>query len=99
MNRSSSGRDLSSEEEQVGNDPEASLRARIAAHALHASRDSRDVTAPARRGFMRKFELQVDPEGVLPPRERARRAQHALDAHMLRLPLKSAARRSRGKPR
>ena len=44
-----------------------------------------------------KFETQVYPEGILPPAERARRAEHARKAHFQRLALKSArARRRRG---
>jgi hypothetical protein len=44
-----------------------------------------------------KFERQVDPEGILPPAERAMRAEHARKAHFKRLALKSAqARRRRG---
>jgi hypothetical protein len=44
-----------------------------------------------------KFERQVDPEGILPPAERAVRAEHARKAHFKRLALKSAqVRRRRG---
>ncbi len=54
------------------------------------------VSAPARAGFMAKFEREVDPDGVLAPEERARRADAARRAHMARLALKSAKAR-RGK--
>ena len=47
-------------------------------------------TAPARRAALERFEREVDPERVLPPVERARRAEHAKKAYFLRLALKSA---------
>ena len=75
---------------------ERELRARLAAHAMHARNDSRAVTANARRAFLDRFEREVDPDGVLPVAERLRRAEHAKQAHMLRLALRSArARRMR----
>jgi hypothetical protein len=53
-------------------------------------------TAPARAALLSSFERQVDPDGSLDPIERARRAEHARKAHLLRLALKSAqARRAR----
>ncbi len=39
------------------------------------------------------FERQVDPDGVLPPDERARRARHARKAYFARLALRSAQAR------
>jgi hypothetical protein len=79
-------------------DPNRSLAARIGAHSLHARYDSTELTGPARAGFLARFEREVDPEGRLPQEERARRAQHALQVHMLRLAVKSAQvrRRRRG---
>lgn len=72
------------------------LRARIAAHSLHARYDSRDLTAPARHAFLARFERDVDPEGVLPDRERMRRAESARKAYFARLALRSSsARRAR----
>jgi hypothetical protein len=62
------------------------IDARIAAEiswALTADRSAR--TRPAREAFLRRFEDEVDPDRKLPPDERARRANHALRAHMLRL--------------
>lgn len=45
---------------------------------------------------MAKFEREVDPDGILPPDERARRADHKRRAYFLKLSLKSAkARRAR----
>lgn len=77
---------------------ERSLRARLGAHALWAQTEDRAArTVAARRGFQRRFENQVDPEGLLDPAERARRAEHLRKAHMLRLSMASAkARRQRG---
>lgn len=42
-----------------------------------------------------KFEREVDPDGVLAPAERARRAAHARKAYFARLALKSAQARRR----
>jgi hypothetical protein len=72
-----------------------SLRSRIAAYALHASRDPRETTAKARQSFLAKFEQQVDPEGVLPEAERLRRAACARKAHFALLALKSSKARAR----
>jgi hypothetical protein len=68
--------------------------ARMGAHALHAKYDSRDLTAPARSEFLSGFERGVDPEGVLSPEERARRAAHARKAYFMGLALKSAKARA-----
>ena len=71
------------------------LQARMAAHALHAQvADPAAHTAPARRVFLSRFEREVDPEGVLEPQERARRAEHARKAYFLRLAAQSAKSRS-----
>lgn len=72
-----------------------SLRASIAANARLSRQDAADVSAPARRAFLDKFEKQVDPDGVLDPAERRRRADHALRQHMSTLALKSAKARSK----
>jgi hypothetical protein len=75
---------------------ERTMRARLAAHVLHASVDSRQHTEPARQAFMARFEDQVDPDRVLSPIERARRAEHAKKAYFTRLALKSAQARRKG---
>ncbi len=75
---------------------ERSLRGRAAAHQLHATHDSRELTAPARAAFLARFEREVDPDGVLPEPERLRRAEHARKAHFLGLALKSARARRKG---
>ena len=72
---------------------ERTLRARLAAHAMHAKHDARRTTVKARGAFLTRFEREVDPEGVLNPEERARRAEHALRAHMTRLRLADAKAR------
>lgn len=74
---------------------EASLRARIGAHTLHATRDSRDITAAARKAFLARFEDQVDPERVFSEGERTRRAEQACKAYFARLALASARARRR----
>ncbi|MBB3666384.1 MULTISPECIES: hypothetical protein [Prauserella salsuginis group] len=69
------------------------MRARIAAHAQHAQ--GRTNTAAARKAFADRWEREVDPDGVLAPVERAKRAEHAKRAHFQRLALKSAQSRAR----
>ena len=76
---------------------ERSLAASIAAHESWAATPDRSArTAPARAALMARFEREVDPGGILPPDERARRAEHKRKAYFQRLALKSAkARRAR----
>ncbi len=74
--------------------PEArSLRARMGAHAMHAKHDSRETSKPGREAFRSSFEKQVDPDGILEPAERARRAEHAKRAFYTGIALKSAQAR------
>jgi hypothetical protein len=78
---------------------ERSLRARIAAHAMHARNDPAESTAKARAAFLDRFDREADPDGVLPPEERRRRAEHLRSAYFARLALASAkARRTRKLP-
>jgi len=72
---------------------ERSLRARAAAHALHAT--GKTNTGPATRAALARFEAEVDPEGTLSPEERTRRAEHARKSYMTLLALKSAKARRR----
>ena len=65
-----------------------SLRARAAAYALHATGGTSTKAGTA--AFLARFERQVDPDGTLPPNERARRAQYALRSHMASLALKAS---------
>ncbi len=76
---------------------ERRLAAQIAAHESWSRTADRSArTAPARAALMDRFALEVDPDGVLPPDERARRAEHKRKAYFSRLALKSAkARRAR----
>lgn len=72
-----------------------SLQARVAAHRLHAQRDSRELTSAARAGFERRFLIEVDPAGLLPEPERLRRAAQARAAYFAELALQSAKARRR----
>ena len=74
--------------------PDRSLIARLAAHESWANTaDPSARTAPARRAMLDRFDRQVDPDGVLAPAERARRAGHARKAYFARLALRSAQAR------
>ena len=74
---------------------ERKLRARIGALRLHATHDPRQTTSEARRAFLRRFELEVDPNGDLDPAERERRAVYARRAYFAGLSYKSARTRAR----
>jgi hypothetical protein len=79
----------------MANASQRALIARIAANESWAGCPDRSKrTQPARRGFMARFERQVDPDGTLTPQERQRRAESAMRAHMQRLALKSAKARA-----
>jgi len=67
----------------------------LSCYSLHAKRDPKETTQAARAAFLNRFEREVDPDGSLPPAERARRAQADLRAHMTRLALASSRPRSR----
>jgi hypothetical protein len=70
-----------------------SLRARMGSYALQAKYDMREHTKPAREAFMARFEREVDPDGVLSPAERMRRAEAAKTLHFQKLAWKSAKAR------
>lgn len=75
---------------------ERALVARVAAHARWSRENPHDPAGPlprARKAFDARFEREVDPDGVLTPEERARRAGHARKAYFTRLALKSAQAR------
>ncbi|MFC8619735.1 hypothetical protein ACFT9M_25460 [Micromonospora purpureochromogenes] len=76
---------------------ERALVARLAAHERWArTADRTAATAAARKAAADRFESQVDPDGLLPPADRARLAESARKAFFTRLALKSAqARRAR----
>lgn len=65
-----------------------SLRARVAALSRSAHSDPREMTAAASAGFLKRFELQVDPNNELSEEERTRRATAARRAYMCGLRLK-----------
>lgn len=76
------------------------LISRIGGLAKSARYDGREATAAARAAFNARFETQVDPDGVLPPEERRRRAEAARKLHFTKLALRSAnARRNRANRR
>lgn len=72
------------------------LRARVAAHALHAQGGTSTLAATS--AFLARFEAQVDPEGKLTPTERHQRARHARKAYMGRLALASSRARTKKAP-
>jgi DNA-binding transcriptional ArsR family regulator len=75
------------------------MRARMAAHTLHAAHDSTELTKAATRANRDRFETQVDPNNELEPDERARRAEQARRAYMTQLAYASArARRGQERP-
>ena len=76
---------------------EMSRRGRIGSAVQKSRHDARELTAPARRAFLDKFERDVDPGGVLPEAERRRRAAFARKAHFGRLARLSAEARRRGR--
>lgn len=79
------------------NQDERTARAKLGAHTSWANTPNPTArTEAARKAADDRFEKQVDPEGVLPPEERARRAAHARKAFYASIQLKSAtARRKR----
>jgi hypothetical protein len=72
---------------------ERRLSAKAASNARWAKQDGTRQGLILRAGFDAKFEREVDPDGVLSPQERARRAANAKKAHMQRLAIKSAQAR------
>jgi hypothetical protein len=73
------------------------LLGRLGAFSQHAKYDVHETTRAGRAAFFATFETQVDPDHLLPERERARRAEAARRAYFASLALKSAqARRNRG---
>ena len=80
---------------QASDNNDRVLRARMAAHQLHAQiSDEAKHTAPARAAFLSRFEREVDPDDILDPKERARRAEHAKKAYSLKLALASRKARA-----
>lgn len=76
---------------------ERKLRAQLAAHTSWANTPDRTKrTEAGRQALNDKFEREVDPDGVLDPAERARRAESARKAYYARLALLSAQARRKG---
>jgi hypothetical protein len=74
------------------------LRARCAAHSKWSQvADRTAATEKARKAFNDRFEREVDPDGVLSPEERARRAESARKAFYHRLALRSAVSRRKAR--
>lgn len=68
------------------------------AYTRWANTDDRSMaTWPARKAFEDKFDREVDPEGKLTPKERAKRAGFARKAYYQRLAMKSVQARRRRK--
>ncbi len=73
-------------------DSTLALRGRAGALSKWAATANRTAaTSAARTAFLRRFELEVDPQGELEPAERARRAALSRRAYMARLALRSVA--------
>lgn len=83
--------------------PKLSPKLRSAINTINAHKgwamcpDRSARTAPGRAALLDRFETQVDPDGVLDPVERARRAENAKTAYFRELALKSALVRGRRK--
>ena len=71
------------------------LYGRIGGLRLRATHDPHEYTAAGRRAFLDRFEREVDPDGILPPPERAARAEAARKAYMAALAARSATARRR----
>jgi hypothetical protein len=73
-----------------------SMRARLAAHAMHAKHDSKQVSQPARDARWEKYRDQVKATTPgLSDEEITRRAEHLRKAEMYRLALASSRARAR----
>jgi hypothetical protein len=64
------------------------LRARAAAYAMHAQ--GKTNTRAATVAQLSRYARQVDPDGVLDPAERGRRAKFAMKAFMASMSLKAS---------
>jgi hypothetical protein len=70
-----------------------SMRARMGALTVHAQ--GKTNTTAARATFLSRFETQVDPDGILPADERARRAEQARKLYFTDLAFKASRARAR----
>jgi nitric oxide reductase activation protein len=75
---------------------EMAARGSIGAHTQWSQCEDRTArTANARTAAEKRFETIVDPDGVLDPVERAKRANNARQAHMKQMARKSVQVRKR----
>lgn len=71
------------------------LRSEMGGHAKWGRvRDRSAATAPARRALWAKFENEADPDGTLPPEQRASMARHLWLLHQKRASLAAAKART-----
>jgi hypothetical protein len=66
----------------------------IAALSRWAQESGEAQAQKGQAGLLARFEREADPDGVLDPKERQRRAQNLRKLHMLRLAAKSAQARA-----
>lgn len=71
------------------------LRSKMGGYALVAKHGGAAPAARSRRGFMVKFEREVDPDNELPAEERRKRADAAMRKHMAGMALKRLAQHAR----
>lgn len=71
------------------------LRGRVGGLARSASSDMREFSRSGAAGLARRFLLEVDPDLVLDPTERSRRAEALRRLHFAKLALASAKARRR----
>lgn len=82
-----------------------SMHARIAALTRAARTDGSEISAPARRAFLAKFETRhecklcgvVEIDQALPPAQRERAIAAAMSAHFTRLAVRPRAARARAR--
>jgi hypothetical protein len=72
---------------------EMARRGKLGAWSRLAREDPVSMTEKARSAFLASFEREVDPDGVLPPAERSRRAEYARKSYYARLAAASARKR------
>jgi hypothetical protein len=83
-------------EKTVATAEDRALMAYIASHASWAKTEDRTArTHNGRQAFLARFEREVDPDGVLLPAERARRAANKRKEYFGKLARKSAQARRR----
>lgn len=74
-------------------------RGRIGIYTALAKYGPLAMSAAGRAAFLAKFERLVDPEGLLPPEERAQRAREALREHMRKVSAIGVRKRTGRDPR